>query len=79
MPDYNEYSHESGFVEDYRYNLPGKEIFSMKELKSNLEYIFSSEYDNSTYSANTKDLLSKYYDHYKGNSCDQFYSFLKTL
>ena len=78
MPDYDEYSNESGFVEDYRYNLPGKEIYSMSELKSNLEYILSDDYDNSIYSSNRKDLLSKYYDH-QGNSCDQFYVFLKDI
>jgi len=79
MPDYKKYSDESGFIEDYRKSLPGKEIFSLEELKYNLENIFSNQYDESLFETKRKELLRKYYDHYEGNSCEKFYSFLKNL
>ena len=41
LPDYDLYSSEKGFVEDYRATLPGVEVFNFEELKKQLIYCLS--------------------------------------
>jgi CDP-glycerol glycerophosphotransferase (TagB/SpsB family) len=77
MPDYEFYSTKKGFFEEYRDILPGKEIFTYKELIRELKIIFM---DESLYSSEfineRKELLQKYYDSETGDSCDRSYEFI---
>jgi CDP-glycerol glycerophosphotransferase (TagB/SpsB family) len=80
MPDYEKYEKESGFIEEYKKTIPGKEIFTYQDLISNLEYIFANKYD---YLQNYEDirvnLLKKYYECSNGDSSERFYIFIKKI
>ena len=80
MPDYQQYEEESGFIEDYKKILPGKEIFSFESLKETIEYIFLNKYDYlDLYEANRLKLIKKYYDFIDNGSCHEFYKFIQNL
>ena len=80
MPDYQQYEEESGFIEDYRKILPGKEIYSFESLKETIEYIYLNKYDYlDLYEANRLKLIKKYYDFIGNGSCHEFYKFIQNL
>ena len=80
MPDYEQYEEESGFIEDYRKILPGKEIYSFESLKETIEYIYLNKYDYlDLYEANRLKLIKKYYDFTGNGSCHEFYKFIQNL
>ena len=80
MPDYDLYSSEKGFVEDYRATLPGVEVFNFEELKKQLIYCLShtDQYLNK-FNGMRKELLRKYYNFDSGNSSEEFYKFINNF
>ena len=77
MPDYDIYSDNKGFIEEYREILPGKEVFNYMEFKDSLELIFEDESAyNANFIYNKKELLQKYYDNEVKDACERNYNFI---
>ncbi len=80
MPDYDKYEEESGFVEDYKKILPGKEVSDYQDFIKSIEYIFLNKLDyQEYYEDNRLELLAKYYDFNEKNSSEEFYKFIKSI
>jgi len=78
MPDYELYSTETGFFEEYREILPGKEVFNYDELIKEIKSIISDEdFYSEKYANERENLLQKYYDRQKSNACSKSYEFIK--
>ncbi|MCH9743478.1 MAG: CDP-glycerol glycerophosphotransferase family protein [Gammaproteobacteria bacterium] len=77
MPDYEQYTNEKGFLEDYRQIMPGMEAFDFGGLLNLIElYVFSPEEYTKMFSNKIEGYLEKYYDSKLGDSCDRFASFI---
>jgi len=78
MPDYEVYSDRTGFFEEYRNILPGREIFLYEELKQEMKSLCTGEVKhNAAFSDKRTDLLQKYYDKRSGVACNLGYEFIK--
>ena len=73
MPDYDYYTIEKGFIEDYRSILPGTEIYSFQQLTSTITNCLQDvdKYLN-LHEKHRQILLERYYDISLSNSCESF-------
>lgn len=80
MSDYEYYSSEKGFVEEYRALLTGCEVANFQQLTEVVSEIMLDprEY-NARFEQKRQELLNKYYDFPEGDSVEQFYEFISNL
>jgi CDP-glycerol glycerophosphotransferase (TagB/SpsB family) len=80
MPDYEYYSSEKGFVENYRALLAGCEVANFNQL---IEVVDEIMLDPCAYNARfeqkRQELLAKYYDSSTGDSSEKFYKYISDL
>ena len=80
MHDYEYFEEEKGFVENYKYFLPGKEVNNFYELIETLnEFLLHPQNYLEKYEKNIKTLLDKYYDISLTNSCASFAEIVKKI
>jgi CDP-glycerol glycerophosphotransferase len=77
MPDYEEYTSEQGFVEDYRSIMPGEEATTFDELLHLITVASSGEWQEIT--GRRQRFLEKYYDLSLGPSCERHHQFIRGL
>ena len=77
LPDYEYYFDVKGFIEDYRAIMPGKEVFQYSDFENTLSECFENPNGYVTkFTRQRNELVAKYYDVEKKNSCGEFSDFI---